>query len=102
MPVTILWNQSVVGMTLLELPLDAPGAVAGRLVPGPALSRARGVFGLYEQACQGDAGALERFVRERDALGLTLFDKDGDPVDGTVDLISDWGGDRWMVHLRLW
>lgn len=98
-PLTIAFHGRVVGTTLLEYPLDAPNALAGRLKPGVALRQVHPVFELYRQATS--VPELERFVRERDALHLALFDRDGTPVSGSVDLISDWGRGVYMVHLTL-
>jgi hypothetical protein len=100
-PVWILHGREVVGSSLLEYPLEAQGAIAGRLVPGPGLHHVSPVFALYPIARGGSRQALDRFVRERDALELEIVDRDGTPIHGHVDLISDWGEGQWMVHLSL-
>jgi hypothetical protein len=98
-PVSIHYHDRLVGSTHLEFPL-APDAIGGRLRPGPSLPEVWRVFQLYELVRVGSLDA-DHFVRARDDLRLYLLDRDGAWINARVDLISHWGGSRWMVHLRL-
>jgi hypothetical protein len=103
-PVSILHRNELVGTSLLEHTLDAPGAVGGRLTPGPALWRVTSVFAIYNFDRRRSREAIRRFVREREALGLEIVDRDGARVEGRVDLISDWGDFAWLgaAERRFW
>src|SRR4051812_17356323 len=100
LPLRVIRSDATVGSTRLEHALSPSGAYAGKLTPGPALDDVRDVFALYQLAGT-DPRALSEFVRARDALGLRLVDPNGDPVDGKVDLISDWGAGHFVVHATL-
>lgn len=92
---------AVVGFTNLEFPITRGARAAGFLQIAEGYDLVRDVFRLYRQAGPRDRELLRRFVRERDALGLTVQDGGSLPLAAKVELISEWNGGRIVIHVAI-
>ena len=76
---------AVIGFTNLEFPIIRRARAAGWLEPAEGYGSVRRVFGLYRLARQ-NRELLRQFVRERDALALTVQDGGLLPLAARVEL----------------
>src|SRR5688500_16429566 len=91
----IVTSFAIVGYTNLEFPIEWHRRAAGFVNPDAGLGRVLPVFRLYREA------RLERYVAERDALGLTLQDGGTLPMAARIELISQWPDGRIVVHVAI-
>ena len=96
----VLLPSSVVGYTELEVPLAWNQWAAGFLEWAPGFEAVRSVFRGYA-AASGDVERMRHFVRQRDALGLSLHDGGTLPMAAQVELIREWEDGRLAIHVRI-
>ena len=92
---------AVIGFTNLEFPITRGARAAGFLEIADGYDLVREVFRMYRRAAPGDRELLQRFVRERDALGLTVQDGGSLPLAARVELISEWNAGRIVIHVAI-
>jgi hypothetical protein len=93
---TVRLKHIVVGWSDLEVADPALGRARGRFRPGIGYDLVQPVFQLYADAVPSpggdavDADKLERYHRSRDALGLSLEDDAGRPIQASAIHIADY------------
>ena len=92
---------ALVGFTNLEFPITRGARAAGFLEIAEGYDLVRDVFRLYREAGPRDRDLLRRFVRERDALRLTVQDGGSLPLAAKVELISEWKDGRIVIHVSI-
>ncbi|MEX2283467.1 MAG: hypothetical protein WEE89_13370 [Gemmatimonadota bacterium] len=90
---------AVIGYTNLEFPIAYRARAAGFLQIADGYAAVRDVFRLYRRAIPGDRELLQRYVRERDALRLTVQDGGTLPLAASVELINEWIDGRVVAHV---
>ena len=94
----VIGLTGVVGYTNLEFPVAQGIRAAGFLEKAEAYEDVRQVFRSYAEISRGDREGLRRYLRELNALGLTLHDGGTLPLAATIELISEWPDQRITVH----
>jgi hypothetical protein len=93
---SLRWNGTVVGTSKLENADASMGVAFGSLDPTDAYGTLRPVFRLYADAIRDtsaqptDQASLERYYRERDALGLELVDETGGVIPTSSIHVHDY------------
>jgi len=91
----IVTRYAIVGYTNLEFPIEWHRRAAGFMKTDAGFATVQRVFRLYWEE------RLERYVAERDALGLTLQDGGTLPMAARIELISQWPDGRIVVHVAI-
>jgi hypothetical protein len=94
----VMYGLHVVGWTNLEVPMEDERSAAGVFEPGPQYHLVTGVFDVYRSTPPEDLDGLRAFVAMRDALGLTVYEESSLPLAAEVQLISEWGGGKKVIH----
>lgn len=94
---TVKLKSVVVGWSDLEQTDAFTGKARGRFRPGVGYDLVQPVFQLYAEAVPArdaavlDQDKLDRYLKSRDALGLSLEDADGRAVRTSAIHIEDYG-----------
>ena len=94
----VIGLTGVVGYTNFEFPIAQGTRAAGFLEKDEAYEDVRQVFRSYAEIPRGDREGLRRYLRDLDALGLTVHDGGTLPLAATIELISEWPDHRIAVH----
>jgi hypothetical protein len=101
LPYSVIAGKTLIGWSDLERPDPGMGVLSGAFRPAPGYQAVRRIFRLFADASPAtsseptDTEKLQRYYRERDALGLRLLDSSGRLIPtNTVHVydFSDEGG----------
>ena len=104
---TIKLHSIVVGWSDLEEADPFAGKARGRFRPGVGYDLVQPVFNLYAEAVPApgaevrDRDKLDRYLKSRDALGLSLEDDQGRTIPTTAIHIEDYGDARGGIAVEV-
>ena len=96
----VMSSGRMIGWTNLEFPFPDDQRAAGIFYPAPAFARVEPVFSLYVPAEKCDREQFQRFLCERDELGLNLQDGESNTLDAKVETIQEGSDGRHTIHVR--
>lgn len=103
---TLKMRGVIVGHSELETIEPELGRARGRLRPGLGYELVQPVFRIFARAVPldgspKDSGALDRYYKARDALGLELVDAEGRPIITSAIHIADYTVEAGSAALEL-
>ena len=104
---TIKLHGVVVGWSDLETADPFAGTARGAFRPGVGYDLVQPVFHLYTEAVPArgaevqDQAKLDRYLKSRDALGLSLEDDQGRVVRSSAIHIEDYGAKRGGIQVEV-
>lgn len=104
---TVKLHGVVIGWSDLETADPFAGTARGRFRPGVGYDLVQPVFHLYSEAVPvrgaevRDQAKLERYLRSRDALGLSLEDDQGRVIRSSAIHIEDYAAKRGGIELEV-
>ena len=84
---TVHQGEALIGTAKLTWHDKSMNLRGGDFEPGPAYPSVRAVFQSFAAADE-DQALAQQYYKDRDALGLTVLDQAGEPVDVTVHILD--------------
>jgi hypothetical protein len=104
---TVKLKTVVVGWSDLEDADPFAGKARGRFRPGVGYDLVQPIFNLYAEAVPvpgaevQDQAKLDRYLKSREALGLSLEDENGRAVRTSAIHIEDYSGRRGGIEVEV-
>ncbi len=84
---TVHQGEALIGTAKLTWHDRGMNLRGGNFEPGPAYPSVRAVFQSFA-AAEDDTALCQQYYKDRDALGMTVHDQEGAPVDVTVHILD--------------